>query len=388
MKLPYLDYLNISKQFSDEEKLALKTAYDFSIHEINPIIQNAFKTSSFPLKIVKKMGELGLLGITLPKSYGCANMSPITYGLVCYALEAIDSSIRSFLSVQSSLVMYPIYKYGTKEQKEKWLPELAKGDSIGCFGLTEPDFGSNPSGMRTIAKKVKGGFLINGTKMWITNGTIANIAIIWAKYENRVCGFIVETNTKGFSATQMKNKWSLKASDTAELVLKNVFVPSKNLLNDAKGLKAPLQCLSEARYGIGWGAIGLAANVYHVALTYSKERIQFNKPIASFQLTQKKLVWMLNEISKAQSIAFHIGKQKESLECKHQSISLLKRNNVWIARECTKIAREILGANGISGEYPIMRHMMNVESIYTYEGTHDIHTLILGQDITGINAIE
>ena len=388
MKLPYLDYLNISQKFSDQEKLALKTAYDFSIKEINPIIEDAFKKSYFPTQIIKKMGDLGLLGITLPKKYDCANMSPITYGLVCYVLEGIDSSIRSFLSVQSSLVMYPIYQFGNKEQKEKWLPKLAKGDSVGCFALTEPDFGSNPSGMLTTATKINGGFLINGTKMWITNGTISDIAIVWAKYENQVCGFIVETNSKGFSSVRMNNKWSLKASDTAELVLKDVFVSEKNILIKAKGLKAPLQCLSEARYGIGWGTIGLAANVYSVSLKYAKERIQFNKPIASFQIIQKKLVWMLNEISKAQSIAFHIGRQKEKDNFKHQSISLLKRNNTWMARECTRISREILGANGISGEYPIMRHMMNIESVYTYEGTHDIHTLILGQDITGINAIE
>tara|TARA_B100001173_G_scaffold204544_1_gene176402 strand:- start:122 stop:979 length:858 start_codon:yes stop_codon:yes gene_type:complete len=285
--------------------------------------------------------------------------------------------------------MYPIYKYGSEEQRKKWLPKMAKGEKIGCFGLTEPNFGSNPSGMITNAKKVDGGYILNGSKMWITNGTIADVAVVWAKdEENVIRGFLVEKEFEGFSAPIMKGKWSLRASITSELVLENVFVPEENLLPNIKGLKGPLGCLNQARYGIGWGAIGAAMNLYEVALKYSKDREQFGKPIAGFQLIQEKLVWMFNEITKGQIIAMQVGRNKDNKSLKHSQVSLIKRNNVWVARECAKLAREILGANGITSDYPIMRHMMNIESVYTYEGTHEMHTLILGHEITGIQAFK
>jgi len=289
--------------------------------------------------------------------------------------------------VQGSLVMYPIFAYGNEEQKKHWLPRLAKGELIGCFGLTEPNFGSNPSGMITRAKKTDGGYILNGSKMWITNGTISDIAIVWAKDDHDVIrGFIVEKDFKGFSTPEMHGKWSLRASVTSELVLENVFVPDSHLLPNVSGLKGPLGCLNQARYGIGWGAIGVAMNCYDVALQYSKDRIQFDKPIASFQMIQEKLVWMLNEITKGQLLALQVGKNKDDGSLKHTQVSMIKMNNVKIARECIKLARGILGANGITSDYPIMRHMMNIESVYTYEGTDEMHTLVLGHDITGIQS--
>ena len=292
-------------------------------------------------------------------------------------------------SVQGSLVMYPIYAYGSEEQKMKWLPQLAKGEKIGCFGLTEPNFGSNPSGMLTNAKKIDGGYTLNGSKMWITNGTIADIAIVWAKDDNGdIMGFIVEKDFEGFSSPEMHGKWSLRASVTSELVLENVFVPDSNVLPNIKGLKGPLGCLTQARYGIGWGALGAAMNLYDISLSYSKDRIQFDKPIASFQMIQEKLVWMLNEITKGQLLALQVGKNKDNGTLKHTQVSMIKRNNVNVARECAKLARGILGANGITSDYPVMRHMMNIESVYTYEGTDEMHTLILGHDITGIPAFK
>jgi glutaryl-CoA dehydrogenase len=316
-------------------------------------------------------------------------MSNIAYGLICQELERADSGIRSFASVQGSLVMYPIYAYGNEEQKMKWLPQLAKGEKIGCFGLTEPNFGSNPSGMLTTANKTDGGYTLNGSKMWITNGTIADIAIVWAKDDNAdIMGFIVEKDFEGFSAPEMHGKWSLRASVTSELVLDNVFVPDSNVFADIKGLKGPLGCLTQARYGIGWGALGAAMNLYDIALSYSKDRIQFDKPIASFQMIQEKLVWMLSEITKGQLLALQVGKNKDDGTLKHTQVSMIKRNNVNVARECAKLARGILGANGITSDYSIMRHMMNIESVYTYEGTDEMHTLILGHDITGIPAFK
>jgi glutaryl-CoA dehydrogenase len=389
MKLNALDYLNISENFSDEELMVQNTARDFSEREIMPIIEEFYEKGEFPQHLVSKFGELGFFGVNIPEEYGCSGMSNIAYGLICQELERADSGIRSFASVQGSLVMYPIFAYGNEEQKMEWLPQLAKGEKIGCFGLTEPNFGSNPSGMLTKAHKVKGGYRLNGSKMWITNGTISDIAIVWAKDDNDdIRGFIVEKDFDGFSAPEMHGKWSLRASVTSELVLENVFVPDTHLLPNAKGLKGPLGCLTQARYGIGWGALGAAMNLYDVALAYSKDRIQFDKPIASFQLIQEKLVWMLNEITKGQLLALHVGKNKDNGTLKHTQVSLLKRNNVNIARECAKIAREILGANGITSDYPIMRHMMNIESVYTYEGTNEMHTLILGHDITGIPAFK
>jgi glutaryl-CoA dehydrogenase len=314
-------------------------------------------------------------------------MNNIIYGLVCQEIERGDSGIRSFISVQSSLVMYPLHAFGSDNQRKKWLPLLAKGAAIGSFGLTEPDSGSDPGSMKTLAKKVDGGFILNGTKMWITNGSNADISVVWAKTDDGVVkGFLVEKGMKGFSAPEMKHKWSLRASNTSELIMQDVFVPEENLLQGVEGLKGPLSCLSQARYGIGWGAIGCALAVYEASLKYARERIQFQKPIASFQLVQEKLVWMLTEISKGQLLAYQVGKNKDAGTVTPQQISMLKRNNTWVARECAKLARELHGANGISGEYPIMRHLMNMESVYTYEGTFDMHTLILGQDITGISA--
>ena len=389
MKLNALDYLGISDYFSEEEIMVQNTARTFVEKEVMPIIEEFYKKGEFPEHLISKFAELGFFGVNIPEKYGCSGMSNIAYGLICQELERADSGIRSFASVQGSLVMYPIYAYGTEEQKLHWLPKLAKGETIGCFGLTEPNFGSNPSGMLTNAKKTDGGYVLNGSKMWITNGTIADIAIVWAKDENGdVRGFIVEKNFEGFSAPVMHGKWSLRASVTSELVFENVFVPDSHVLPNVKGLKGPLGCLTQARYGIGWGAIGAAMNLYDVALEYSKDRIQFDKPIASFQMIQEKLVWMLNEITKGQLLALHVGKNKDNGSMKHTQVSMIKRNNVEIARECAKIARGILGGNGITSDYPIMRHMMNIESVYTYEGTHEMHTLILGHDITGIPAFK
>jgi len=387
MKLNSLDYLGISKHFSEEELMVQNTARDFSDNEIIPIIEEYYEKGEFPAHLISKFGELGFFGVNIPEKYGCGGMSNIAYGLICQELERADSGIRSFASVQGSLVMYPIYAYGSEEQKKHWLPLLAKGDKIGCFGLTEPNFGSNPSGMLTRAKKTKGGYVLNGSKMWITNGTIADIAVVWAKDDNDVIkGFIVEKDFDGFSAPEIHGKWSLRASVTSELVLENVFVPDTHILPNIEGLKGPLGCLTQARYGIGWGAIGAAMNMYDVALSYSKDRIQFDKPIASFQMIQEKLVYMLSDITKGQLLALQVGKNKDDGSLKHTHVSMLKKNNVNIARECAKISRGILGANGITNDYPIMRHMMNIESVYTYEGTDEMHTLVLGHDITGIPA--
>ena len=387
MKLNCLDFLGISEHFSEEEIMVQKTANEFVVNEVMPIIDEHFDNNTFPNEIIKKIGEMGFLGPTIPEKYGCSGMSSIAYGLICQELERADSGVRSFASVQGSLVMYPIYAYGSEEQKEFWLPKLATGEKIGCFGLTEPNFGSNPSGMITKAKKTDGGYILNGSKMWITNGTVADIAVVWAKDDDDVVrGFLVEKGTEGFSAPEMHGKLSLKASVTSELVLENVFVKDSALLPNVKGLKGPLGCLNQARYGIGWGALGAAMDVYETALQYSKDRIQFDKPIASFQLIQEKLVWMFNEITKGQLLALQVGKNKDNNTLKHSQVSMLKRNNVWIARESAKLAREILGANGITNDYPIMRHMMNIESVYTYEGTHEMHTLVLGHEITGISA--
>ena len=385
MKLECLDFLGISEHFSDEEIMVQKTANEFVVKEIMPIIDEHFSNGTFPFDLVGQFGHLGFLGANLPEKYGCGGMSHVAYGLICQELERADSGIRSFVSVQGSLVMYPIYAYGSEEQKELWLPLMAQGKKIGCFGLTEANFGSNPEGMLTKASKVDGGYTLNGSKMWITNGTIADLAVVWAKDdEGEIRGFLVEKGMEGFSAPEMEGKLSLKASVTSELVFENVFVPESNLLPNVKGLKGPLGCLNQARYGIGWGALGAAMNVYEVALQYSKDRIQFDKPIASFQLIQDKLVWMFNEITKGQLLALQVGKNKDNGTLKHSQVSMLKRNNVWVARECIKLARGILGANGITEDYPIMRHMMNIESVYTYEGTHEMHTLVLGQEITGI----
>ena len=382
-----VDYYNIYDQLSEDEKMVRESVADFVDNEVLPIIEKHYQAGTFPMDLVGKMADLGLFGITLPQEYGCAGANYISYGLAMQELERGDSGVRSFASVQSSLVMYPIYTYGSEEIKKKWLPRLASGSAIGCFGLTEPDFGSNPSGMITNAKDIDGGYLLNGAKMWITNGSLADIAVVWAKYEGEVHGFLVEKGMKGFSAPEMKGKHSLRASVTSELIFQDVEIPKENKLN-IKGLKGPLSCLTQARYGIAWGAIGSAIGTYQSSLDYAKSRIQFDKPIAGFQLVQEKLVWMLNEITKGQLICMQLGQLKESGRMTPNQVSLAKRNNVDIAIQCARIARDIHGANGILDEYPIMRHSANLESVRTYEGTHDIHTLILGADITGIQAFK
>ena len=387
MSFQPVDYYGVYNQLSDEERMVRESVADFVDSEVLPIIEKHYQDGTFPMDLVPKMAELGLFGITLPQEYGCAGANYTSYGLAMQELERGDSGIRSFASVQSSLVMFPIYSYANEDMKNKWLPKLAAGTAIGCFGLTEPDFGSNPSGMITNAKKIDGGYLLNGAKMWITNGSLANVAVVWAKYEGEVCGFIVEKGMKGFSAPEMKGKHSLRASVTSELIFQDVELPESHKL-DVKGLKGPLSCLTQARFGIAWGAIGSAIGTYQSSLDYAKSRIQFDKPIASFQLVQDKLVWMLNEITKGQLICMQLGKLKDSGLMNPNQVSLAKRNNVDIAIQCARIARDIHGANGILQEYPIMRHSANLESVRTYEGTHDIHTLILGADITGIQAFK
>jgi glutaryl-CoA dehydrogenase len=363
------------------------TTREFVNKEIMPDIERHFEAGTFDFDLIPQFGKLGFMGMNLPEVYGCAGMSNVAYGIMCQEMERADSGIRSFVSVQGSLVMYPIYAYGSEAQRKKWLPKLALGEFIGCFGLTEPNHGSDPGGMTTRATAVDGGYKLNGAKMWITNGTIADIAVVWAKCDDeKIRGFVVEKGMKGFTAPEMKHKWSLRASVTSELVFDDVFIPEENLLPNVVGLKGPLGCLNQARFGIGWGAIGAAMAVYEASVSYAKERVQFGKPIGGFQLIQDKLVWMLTEITKGQMLALEVGRNKDDGSLRHQQVSMLKRNNVWVARECAKLAREIHGANGITGEYPIMRHLMNIESVYTYEGTHEMHTLVLGEDITGIPA--
>ena len=381
------DYYNIDELFSEEEILVRDTVRSFSDDKVLPIIEKYFEEGKFPDELIPQIASLGLLGITIPAEYGGVGANYTCYGLAMLELERGDSAIRSFASVQNSLVMFPINAYGSEEIKKKWLPKLATGEAIGCFGLTEPDFGSNPGGMLTNAKKTDSGYLLNGSKMWITNGTVADIAVVWAKLDGVVHGFLVEKGTKGFTAPEMKGKHSLRASVTSELIFQDCEIPDTNILN-VKGLKGPLSCLDQARYGIAWGAIGAALAVFESSVEYSKSRIQFNKPIASFQITQEKLVWMLNEITKAQLVAYRLGRLKDAGKATTQQISLAKRNNVEIALQCARLAREIHGANGILNEYPVMRHAANLESIKTYEGTHDIHTLILGESITGIGAFK
>jgi len=383
------DFLHLDASFSEDELLVRRTAREFVEDNIVPIIEECFRTERFPRELVPLMGELGFFGANL-EGYGCAGMSNVEYGLVTQELERGDSGLRSFVSVQSALVMYPIYTFGSEEQKNAWLPALARGEKLGCFGLTEPGFGSNPGGMTTTARKSGDGYSITGEKMWITSGSIADVAVIWAKVEdedNKVRGFLVETDRPGFRALDVHGKWSLRASVTSGLSLQDVHVPATNLLPGTGGLKSPLMCLNQARYGIGWGAIGAAMACYDTALQYAKARKQFHgMAIAGHQLIQEKLVWMASEISKAQLLSLHVGRLKDAGKVGHQHISMAKRNNVWMALETARMARDILGANGITDDYPIMRHMMNLESVKTYEGTHDIHALILGQHLTGIAA--
>jgi glutaryl-CoA dehydrogenase len=388
-KFKGVDFIGIEELLSQEERLVRDTTRRFVEENVVPIIEQCNRDGKFPRHLVKPMADLGFFGASL-KGYGCAGMSNVEYGQVMQELERGDSGIRSFVSVQSALVMFPIYAMGSDAQKEKWLPAMAKGEKLGCFGLTEPDFGSNPAGMRTRAKKVGNDYVLNGEKMWITNGSIADVALIWARSEsddNKIRGFLVETNTPGFKADDVHGKWSLRASVTSGLSLQDVRVPAENVLPGSGGLKSPLMCLNQARFGIGWGAIGAAMSCYDTALQYAKVRKQFrDQPIASHQLVQEKLVWMISEITKAQLLALQVGRLKDAGKAEHQHISMAKRNNVWMALECARKARDILGGNGIADDYPIMRHMMNLETVKTYEGTHDVHALILGENITGISA--
>ncbi|MBI5342424.1 MAG: acyl-CoA dehydrogenase family protein [Deltaproteobacteria bacterium] len=382
------DYMGFQGLLTDEEKMVRATARKFVNDEVLPIIDGYAQSETFPSHLVKPMADLGFLGPNLPEKYGCAGLSNVAYGLLMYELERGDSGIRSFASVQGSLVMYPIYAYGSDAQKEYWLPRMARGEAIGCFGLTEPDFGSNPAGMRTSAVREKGGkWKINGSKMWITNGSIADVAVVWAKTGEGVRGFLVEKGTPGFTAPQMKGKWSLRASVTSELLFDDVVVDEeKSLLPNVKGLKGPLGCLTQARYGIAWGALGAADACYQTALEYALNRIQFDRPIASFQLQQRKLAEMVTEITKGQLLVLQLGRMKDQGKYTFAQVSMAKMNNVNVALETARVARTILGANGIMGEYPIMRHSANMESVYTYEGTHDMHLLIIGQEVTGISA--
>jgi len=384
---PGVDFIDFDSLLNDEEKLARQTARQFVDDQVLPIIEQYNRDAKFPMQLVPQLGDLGFFGASLT-GYGCAGMSNVAYGLVTQELERGDSGLRSFVSVQSTLVMYPIFTFGSDAQKDKWLPALQQGKAIGCFGLTEPQFGSNPSGMLTRAVRKSDCYILNGEKMWITNGSLADIAVIWAKTEDGVIrGFLVEKGTPGFKSWDVHGKWSLRASVTSGLAMTDCRIPAANLLPKVEGLKGPLMCLNQARYGIGWGAIGAAMACYDTALRYAKTRKQFeNKPIAGHQLVQEKLVWMITEITKAQLLALQVGRLKDNGRADFSHISMLKMNNVLIALETARKARDILGANGIVDDYCIMRHMNNLESVFTYEGTNDIHKLIIGERITGISA--
>ena len=383
------DYFQLDELLNDEHKLVREAARDWVKREVSPIIEDSCQKAEFPKHLISGLAEIGAFGPYIPAEYGGAGLDQISYGLIMQELERGDSGIRSTASVQSSLVMYPIYKYGNEEQRKRFLPKLASGELIGCFGLTEPDHGSNPGGMTTNFKDCGDYFLLNGAKLWISNSPFADIAIVWAKNEEgRIKGLIVERGMDGFTTPETHGKWSLRASATGELVFDNVKVPKQNLLPNKDGLGAPLGCLDSARYGIAWGAIGAAMDCYDTALRYSKERHQFGKPIGSFQLQQKKLAEMITEITKAQFLTWRLGVLKNEDRASTAQISMCKRNNVDMALKIARESRQILGGMGITGDYPIMRHMMNLESVVTYEGTHDIHLLITGLDITGLNAFK
>lgn len=383
------DFYQIDDLLSDEQKMIRESINQFVKTEISPIIEKCAEEAKFPEYLVKKMGDMGIFGPFIPLEYGGGGLDYISYGLIMQALEKGDSGMRSTASVQSSLVMFPIYEFGTELQRKKYLPKLASGEWLGCFGLTEPDHGSNPSGMITKYEDKGDYYLLNGAKMWISNAPLADVAVVWAKNEaGRIHGLIVERGMEGFSTPEIHGKWSLRASCTGELVFDNVKIPKENLLPGMSGLGAPLKCLDSARYGIAWGAIGVAIDCYETAVKYSLERIQFGKPIGGFQLIQKKLAEMLTEITKAQLLALRLGQLKNKGQATTPQISMAKRNNVDMALQVAREARQILGGMGITNQYPIMRHMMNLESVITYEGTHDIHLLILGREITGIQAFE
>ncbi len=386
-----VDFYEVEGLLSEEERAVRDTVRRFVDEEVLPIIGEHYVEGTFPRHLVPQMAELGLFGANLPADYGCAELNNVAYGLIMQELERGDSGVRSFASVQGALVMYPIYAFGSDAQKRAWLPKLASGEAVGCFGLTEPDYGSNPAGMITTAREERGGWVLNGAKMWITNGSTAHVAIIWAKIGalddvESIRGFIVPTDTLGFSARDQKGKLSLRASDTSELVLEDVCVPKDALLPNSGGLKSPLKCLTQARYGIAWGAVGAAMACYDEAVSYARHRKMFDRPIGGFQIQQARLAEMLTEITKAQLLCLQLGRLKDRGTVTPQQVSLAKRNNVHMACECAREARRLLGGSGILAEYQSMRHLANLESVYTYEGTHDIHTLILGQAITGLNA--
>jgi len=388
-----VDFYSLDTLLSEEERAVRDTVRTWVDKQLIPVIGDAYIEGHFPKQLIPGMAELGLFGANLPEEYGCAGLNNVAYGLIMQELERGDSGVRSFASVQGALVMYPIYAFGSDEQKRKWLPEMASGKVIGCFGLTEPDYGSNPAGMITTAKESKDGWVLNGAKMWITNGSTAQVAVVWAKTgaqsdANSIRGFLVPTHTRGFSAKDQKGKLSLRASDTSELVLQDVHLAKDAILPKSGGLKSPLMCLTQARYGISWGALGAAMACYDEAVSYSKNRVMFGKPIGGFQLQQARLAGMLTEITKAQLLVLQLGRLKDQGKMTPQQVSLAKRNNVDMATDIARETRRLLGANGILAEYQAMRHLANLESVYTYEGTHDVHTLVLGQEITGISAFE
>jgi glutaryl-CoA dehydrogenase len=385
-RFPGVDYLQFDSLLSEQELLVRQTARQFVDDRVLPVVREAFNNGTFPKQLVKEMGELGFLGANL-EGYGCAGMNNVEYGLIMQELERGDSGIRSFVSVQGALVMYPIRTYGSEEQKQHWLPRLQAGEAVGCFGLTEPDFGSNPASMRTVAERRGDEWVLNGEKTWITSGSLADVSVVWARTPDGIRGFLVEKGTRGFSASDLHGKLSMRASVTSSLHLSDCVVPESSRLPEANGLKAPLSCLSQARFGIGWGVLGAAADCYETARSYSVTRRQFDdRPIASHQLVQEKLAWMITEITKGQLLAWQVAKLKDAGTVEPAHISMLKRNNVDVALECARISRDLLGANGIMDEYPIMRHMCNLESVKTYEGTEHIHTLVIGERVTGIAA--
>lgn len=381
-----LDLLAVEDLLNDEERLVRDTVRTFVGERVLPIIETHFRNATFPTELIPVMGEMGVFGANL-HGYGCAGLSNTAYGLIMQELERGDSGLRSFVSVQGALCMYPIHAFGSDAHKERWLPAMACGEAVGCFGLTEPDAGSDPGSMRTRAVRKGDVYLLNGAKAWITNGSVADVAVIWARCDdNLIRGFLVERGTPGFTTRDHEGKFSLRASVTSELIFQDCAVPESNLLPKTVGLKNALMCLNQARYGIAWGGVGSALAVFDEALTYAKNRIVFGKPIAAFQLQQEKLVWMANEITKAQLLVLRLGRLKDEGRATAVQISLAKRNNIWVARECARLAREILGANGIADEYQSGRHFCNIEAVYTYEGTHDIHTLIVGEALTGLPA--
>lgn len=389
------DFFNIDAALTEEERAVRDSIRRFVDDRVLPVIGNAYVEGGFPRQLIPAMAELGVFGANLPEEYGCAGLNNVSYGLIMQELERGDSGVRSFASVQGALVMYPIYTFGSEEQRRRWLPPMASGEAIGCFGLTEPDYGSNPAGMITRAREQKdGSWILNGAKMWITNGSTAHVAVVWAKTADNdpdgksIRGFLVPADSKGFAAKDQKGKLSLRASDTSELVFSDVHLPADAILPGSRGLKSPLMCLTQARYGIAWGAIGAAMACYEEALSYSKTRIMFDRPIGGFQIQQVRLAEMLTEIVKGQLVALHLGRMKDAGTYTPQQVSLAKRNNVSIATDIAREARRLLGANGILAEYASMRHMANLESVYTYEGTHDVHSLVLGQAVTGLNAFK